>query len=150
MRDIAWVDGSPGTVATLLHRGIRSPRTVACPLCMLNKSALYCHRAAASMSCTHLIYATRCVWHVTYAFNALPAPRIWRVHDEPDVRHLGNARACPRVESHWARGVFGALPHHEVGLEPHDMWRYRSPAGRWSWCLSHVAAPEPSCAWGRA
>jgi hypothetical protein len=98
------------------------------------------------MSCTHLMPAIRCVWPVTYAFNALPAPHAWRGHDGPDVRRLGNARVRPGAESHWARGGSGALPHQEVGLEPQDTWQYRSPVGRWSWCLSHMVTPEPSCA----
>jgi hypothetical protein len=103
---------------------------------------------AASMSCTHLMPAIRCVWPVTYAFNALPAPHAWRGHDGPDVRRLGNARVRPGAESHWARGGSGALSHQEVGLEPQDTWQYRSPIGRWPWCLSHVVTPEPSCAGG--
>jgi hypothetical protein len=52
------------------------------------------------------------------------------------------------AESHWARGGCRALPQQEAGLEPQDTWRYRSPAGRWSLCLGHVATPEPSCAGG--
>jgi hypothetical protein len=75
MRDIMRVDGSSSTVAALLRSGVRSPRTVACLLRMSNRSVLYCHRPAASMSYMHLISAIRCVWLVTYAFNALPAPR---------------------------------------------------------------------------
>jgi hypothetical protein len=144
MRDIVWVDGSPCTVAALLRHGIRSPRTVACPLHMSSKSVPYCHRPTVSMSCTHLMPAIHYVWPVTYAFNALPGPWAWRGHDEPDVRRLENARARPEAESHWARGGSGALLHQEAGLEPLDTWRHRSLAERWSWCLGHVAAPEPS------
>jgi hypothetical protein len=148
MRDIVWVDGSPGTIAALLRRDVRSPRTVACSLHMSSRSASYCRRPTASMSCTHLILPIHCVWPITYTFNVMPIPRAWRGHDEHNVRHLGNARAHPGVESHWARGGSGALPRQEAGLEPQDMWHYRSPAGRWSWCLSHVVRPEPSCAGG--
>jgi hypothetical protein len=66
--------------------------------------------------------AIRCIWPVTYTFNALPAPCAWRGHDEPDVRRLENARACPGAKSHWARSGSGALPHQEAILEPHDTW----------------------------
>jgi hypothetical protein len=68
----------------------------------------------------------RCVWPITYAFNALIAPRAWRGHDEPDVWRLGNPRARPRATGHvmapepycirrrvWSyrtRGDTGALP----------------------------------------
>jgi hypothetical protein len=38
---------------------------------------------------------------VLYAFNALPNPRAWRGHDEPDVRRLGKARA--HLRGRWAR-----------------------------------------------
>jgi hypothetical protein len=148
MRDIVRIDGSPGTVVALLCRGVRSPRTIACPLHMSGRSVPYYHRPTVSMYCKHLMLAIHRVWPVTYGFNALPALRAWRGHDEPDVRHLGNARPCSGAESHWARGGSGALPHQEVGLEPHDMWRYRSPARRWSWCLGHVATLEPSCTGG--
>jgi hypothetical protein len=148
MRDMVWVDGSPGTVVALLRCGIRSPYTVAYPLHMSSRSVLYCHRPAASMSCMHLMPAIRCVWPITYAFNALPASRAWRGHDGPVVKRLGNARVCPGAESHWARGGSGARPHQEAGLEPHDTWWYRSPVGQWSWCLGHVAKPEPSCVGG--
>jgi hypothetical protein len=148
MRDIVLIDGSPGTLVALLRCGIRSPRTVVCPLHMSNRYTPYCHRPATSMSCTHLMPVMRCVWPVTYAFNALSAPRARRGHDEPDVRRLRNARARLGAEGHWARGGSGALPHQEAGLEPLDTWRYQSPVGRWSWCLDHVATPEPSCAGG--
>jgi hypothetical protein len=47
----------------------------------------------------------------------------------------GHARG-PRVTGHVA----------VVGLEPQHTWWYRSPAERWSWCLGHVATPEPSYA----
>jgi hypothetical protein len=34
MRDIVWVDGSPGTVAALLRHDVKSPRTIAsCCVC---------------------------------------------------------------------------------------------------------------------
>jgi hypothetical protein len=148
MRDIVRVDGSSDTVAVLLCRGVRSPCTVACQLRMSARSVLYCHRPTASMSYTYLMPVIRCVWLVTYTFNALPAPRVWRGHDGPNVKHLGNARVRPGVEIHRARGSSRALPHQETGIEPHDTWRYRSPVGRWSWCLSHVATAEPSCAGG--
>jgi hypothetical protein len=128
MRDIVRVDGSPVTVTVLLHRGFRSPRTVACPLCMSGRSASYCRRPAASMSYTYLMPNICCVWPVTYVFNAMPALRAWRGHDEPDVRRLENARARPgpRATRHmvapepsrtrrrfWSlrtRGDTGALP----------------------------------------
>jgi hypothetical protein len=77
-----------------------------------------------SMSCTHLMSDIRCIWHVTYAFNALPAPRAWRGHDGPDVRHLLSAWVDPGAESHWARGGFGAFPYEEASLEPQDTCRY--------------------------
>jgi hypothetical protein len=61
--------------------------------------------------------------------------------------HAWGPRATGHVvESHWARGNSGTLLHQKVGLEPQDMCRYQSPAGRWSWCLGHVATPEPSYA----
>jgi hypothetical protein len=75
MCDIIWVDGSPGIVAALLRHGIRSPRAVACLLCMSSRSVPYCHRPTTLISCTPLMPAIRCVWPVTYAFNALPTAR---------------------------------------------------------------------------
>jgi hypothetical protein len=137
MCDIVWVDGSSGTVAAWLRRGVRSPRTIACPLHMSSRSAPYYHRPAASMSCTHLIPTIHCVWPITYAFNALPTPRAWRGHDEADVRHLGNARARPgprptrhiaapepsrtrkRVWSHRTCVYTGALPDGGPGASGH-------------------------------
>jgi hypothetical protein len=100
MRDIVSVDGLSGIVAALLHRGIRSPRIVACPLCMFDRSASYCRRPVAYMSSTHLMSFIRYVWSVTYAFNVLLAPRAWRDHDGPDVRRLENTRVRPGAESH--------------------------------------------------
>jgi hypothetical protein len=150
MRNIVRVDGSPGTVAALLCHGVRSPHTVSCPLSMSGRSTLYCRRPAAPMSYMYLMPDIHCVWPITYAFNVLPAPRAWQGHDGPDVRHLGNTRVRLGAKSHWARGGSGALLHQEAGLEPHDTWRYQSPARRWSWCLGHVVTPEPSCAGGRA
>jgi hypothetical protein len=118
MRDIVWVDGSPSIVAALLCCGIRSPHIVAYPLRMSGRSASYYHHHVASMSYTHLMTVIHYVWPVTYAFNALPAPRTWRDHDGSDVRCLRNARTRPGAESNWARGGSEALPHQEVGLEP--------------------------------
>jgi hypothetical protein len=77
MRGMVRVDGSPGTVAASLHRGIKSPCTVACPLRVSSRSTPYCHRPAVSMYCTYLILAIRCVWLGLYVFNVLPAPRDW-------------------------------------------------------------------------
>jgi hypothetical protein len=149
MHDIVWVDGSSGTVAALLLRGVRSPHTIACLLHMSGMSAPYCHRPIMSISCTHLMPAIRYVWPVTYAFNALPAPRSWRGHDGPDVRRLGNTQVRPGAKSHWARGSSGTLQHQEVGLEPQDTCWYRSPIGWWSLCLGHVDTSEPSYPGGR-
>jgi hypothetical protein len=56
------VDGSPGTIAALLHSAIESPCTVACPLCVTSRLTLYYHRLVVSMSCTHLMLPIRCVW----------------------------------------------------------------------------------------
>jgi hypothetical protein len=50
MRGMVRVDGLPDTIAVSLHRGVRSPHTVACPLHVTSRSMLYCHRLAASMS----------------------------------------------------------------------------------------------------
>jgi hypothetical protein len=111
---------SLGTVAALLHRGISSPHTIACPLHTSGRSAPFYHRPAAPMSCTHLMPVIHCIWHVTYAFNAPSALRAWRGPDGPDVRCLGNKRVRPGAKSHWARGSSGALPHQEAGLEPHE------------------------------
>jgi hypothetical protein len=72
MHNMVRVDGSPDTVAALLCRGARSHHIVACPLRMSCKSASYCHRPAASISCMHLMPVIRCVWPITYIFNALP------------------------------------------------------------------------------
>jgi hypothetical protein len=121
MRDIVWVDGSPGTVAALLHCGVSSPRIVACPLRLSSRSVPYYRRPTASIFCTYLMSVIRCVWRIIYTFNALSAPRDWRGQDEPDVRRLGNARARSGVEGQ-ACGGSGALPHQEAGLEPQDMW----------------------------
>jgi hypothetical protein len=57
---------------------------------------------------------------------------------------LGMHGHASEDEGHWTCGSSRALTHREVGLEPQDMWQYRSPAGRWSWCLGHMAMPEPS------
>jgi hypothetical protein len=100
MCDIAWVDGSPGTVAALLRRDVRSPHTIACPLHMSGRSAPYCHRPIVSMSYMHLMPVIRYVWSVTYVFNVMHAPRAWQGHNESDVKRLGNARARLGVESH--------------------------------------------------
>jgi hypothetical protein len=59
MRDIVRVDGSPSTVAALLHRGVRSPHTVACPLHMSGRSAPY-----------YIVRSPSCRVNVLYAFNA--------------------------------------------------------------------------------
>jgi hypothetical protein len=59
---------------------------------------------------------------------------------------LGTHGHAPEAEGHRARGGSRVLLHQEAGLEPQDTWRYQSPIGRWSWCLGHVATPEPSCA----
>jgi hypothetical protein len=58
---------------------------------------------------------------------------------------LGMNGHAPKAEGHRACGGSRALPYQEVGLEPQDMWHYRSPVGQWSWCLGHVVTPEPSC-----
>jgi hypothetical protein len=100
MHDIVRIDRSLGTVAALLRRGVRSPHTVACPLRMSGRYVPYYRRPAMSMSCTHLEPTIRCVWPVTYVFNALPAPHAWRGHDGHDVRRLGNAWVRPGAESH--------------------------------------------------
>jgi hypothetical protein len=71
------VDGSPGTIAALLHNGIESPCTVICPLRMTSRSLSYYHCPAMSMSCMHLMLAIHHVWFVLYVFNALPALRTW-------------------------------------------------------------------------
>jgi hypothetical protein len=70
----------------------------------------------------HLMPTIRRVWRVKYAFNVLPTPCARQGQDEPDVWHLGNARAHLRAESHWARRGSGALPHQEAGLEPQATW----------------------------
>jgi hypothetical protein len=62
MRDIVRVDGSAGTIAALLRRGVRSPRIVACPLRMSDRSTPYCRHPTASMSCMHLMPAIHRVW----------------------------------------------------------------------------------------
>jgi hypothetical protein len=127
MRDIVRVNGSPNTVAALLCHGISSPHTVACPLRMSSRSTPYCHRPAASTSCMHLMPVIHCIWPVTYTFNALPAPHVWRGHDEPDVRRLGKAWTWPGAEGH--RGT----------------WELRSPPipRGGSRATRHVAIAEP-------
>jgi hypothetical protein len=62
--------------------------TVLSPTCYVN--ILYAFNA------THMLRMT-----VLYAFNALPTPRAWRGHDEPDVRRLENAQA--RLGGRWTR-----------------------------------------------
>jgi hypothetical protein len=59
--DIVQVDGSPNTVAASLHRGVRSPRTVACSLRMTSRSTSNYRHLVASMSCMYLIPVIRCV-----------------------------------------------------------------------------------------
>jgi hypothetical protein len=137
MCDIVRVDRSSGTVAALLLHGVRSPRIVACSLHISGRSTPYYRCPITSISCTHLMPAIRCVWPITYAFIALAAPRAWRGHDGPGVRRLGNARVRLGVESHWACGGYGALPHQEAGTEafsyqvtgsvPRGTWQHRSP-----------------------
>jgi hypothetical protein len=66
------VDGSPDTVAALLHSTIESPCTVACSLCETSRLAPYCHRLVVSMSCTYLMLPIRCVWlSYTYLMRCL-------------------------------------------------------------------------------
>jgi hypothetical protein len=71
-----------------------------------------------------------------------------RVHSEAMMSlmlgALGTHEHASGAEGHRTRGTFKALPYREVGLEPQDTWQYRSPAGRWSWCLGHVVTSEPS------
>jgi hypothetical protein len=74
--DIVRVDGSSDTVAVLLRRDVKSPCTIACPLCISSSSASYRRCPVALMFCMHLMLVIRCVWHVTYVFNVLPAPRV--------------------------------------------------------------------------
>jgi hypothetical protein len=104
MHDIVRVDGSPGIVATSLHRGIRSHHTVACPLRVTSRSAPYCRRPAASISCTHLMRY------------------LHRVPDQAMMSLmsgvLGAHGHAPGAEGHRARGGSRALPHQEAGLEP--------------------------------
>jgi hypothetical protein len=97
------------------------------PLHVTSRSAPYYRRPAASISCTHLMPAIHCIWHATYAFNTLPAPRAWWGHDESDVRCLGNAQARPG------------------GRGPQGTWRLQSPPapGGRSGATGHVVIPEP-------
>jgi hypothetical protein len=73
------------------------------------------------MSYTYLMSVIRCVWPVTYVFNALPA----RVPDEAMVDLMSDVLEThgytPGAKNYWARGSSGALPHQEAGLEPRDM-----------------------------
>jgi hypothetical protein len=55
-------DGSPNTVAALLHSVVKSPCTVAYPLCVTSRLAPYYHRPAVSISCTHLMLPIRHIW----------------------------------------------------------------------------------------
>jgi hypothetical protein len=142
MHDIIQVDGSPCTVETLLHHGVKSPRTVACPLRMSGRSVPFCHRPAVPMSCMHVMPTIRCVWPITYTFNALSASRAWRGHDGSDVKRLGDAQVCPgpratghvvtpepsrtrrRVWSHMTRVGTGVLPGGGPGASA--TWRRQS------------------------
>jgi hypothetical protein len=132
MCNIVRVDGSPGTVATSLHRGVWSPHTVTFPLRVTSRYALYCHRPATSMSCAHLM---RCLHHVPSEVMMSLMSGGLGMHDH--AWGVVGYRAC---------GGSRALPQQEAGLEPRGTWRYRSPTGWWSWCLYHVAMIEPSCA----
>jgi hypothetical protein len=69
------VDGSLSTAVASLHSGVESPYTVACPLRVTSRSALYYRRPTVSISCTHLMLAICHIWLVLYAFNVVPAPR---------------------------------------------------------------------------
>jgi hypothetical protein len=64
------------------------------------------------MSYTHLMSVIRCVWSVTYAFNALPA----RVPDEAMVDLMSDVlethRYTPGAKNYWTRDGSRALPHH--------------------------------------
>jgi hypothetical protein len=69
-------------------------------LCVTSRLAPY-----LTLWCVNVLYAFNAThmscMAILYAFNALPTPRAWRGHDEPDVRHLGNARA--RLRRRWAQ-----------------------------------------------
>jgi hypothetical protein len=56
------IEGSPDTVAALLHSAIESPCTLACMLCMTGRPALYYHHLAMSMSCMYLMLPICHVW----------------------------------------------------------------------------------------
>jgi hypothetical protein len=77
MRGMVWADGSLGTIAALLHHGVKSPHTVVCLLRVASRSTSYYRCPAVSISYTHLMLAICCVWLVLYTINVLPAPRAW-------------------------------------------------------------------------
>jgi hypothetical protein len=141
--------GSPDTVAALLRRDVRSHHIVAYPLRTSGRSASFCRCLATPISCMHLMPAIRCVWPVTYTFNALPAPCAWRGHDGPDVRRLGNARVRPGAESHWTRGGgSGATGHVPVPKSCRAVVPVPRPRGdaraslRRGWACSHESRGE--------
>jgi hypothetical protein len=103
------IDESHDTIASLLHNNVESPCTVACPLCVINRPALYCRRPAVSISCTHLILFIHIVWLVLNTFNTMPTLRVWWGHDKSDARRLMNT---------WAR---------LEGWESCGMWRRQNP-----------------------
>jgi hypothetical protein len=127
--DMVWVDGSLGTVVVLLHRGVRSPRIVACPVHMSDSSTPYCHRPAASTSCMHLIPVIRCVWSVTYVFNVLP-------HRVYSKAMMGLMSIILRTHGYVRRP---RATWHVATSEPSRTRR----GGGGSGATGHVAVPEP-------
>jgi hypothetical protein len=128
MCGIVRVDESPGTVAALMRRGVRSPHIVACPLRMPDRSAPYYCRPAASTSCSHLMSVICCVCPITYVFNAMPArvpgeammglmSGVLRMHGYARgpraTKHVAApepSRTRRRAWSHKTRAGTGALP----------------------------------------
>jgi hypothetical protein len=56
------VDGSPGTVAALLHSDSELLYIVACLLCVTSRPTPYCRCLAVSMSCMYLMLSIHHVW----------------------------------------------------------------------------------------
>jgi hypothetical protein len=107
MRGMVQVDRSPDTLAASLHRGVKSPSAVACPLHVTSRFALYCRYPAVLISCTYLMLVIHCVWLVMCAFNVLMMSLL--------LGALGMHGHTSKVDGHRARGSSRALPYREAG-----------------------------------
>jgi hypothetical protein len=125
------VDGSPVTVAALLHSTIEPPCSVVCPLCVTSRPTPYCPRLDVPMSCMHLM---------------LPIHRVWLscTHLMCCLLHVPG-----EVMMSLMSGILGTYGHTSEASGPNQVSRsakyfpfacgHSMPRALW-----HVAMPEPS------